>query len=45
MNCTLKNGFEGKLYVMYILPQFFKKNLEFCNILVPKGFRKETVVL
>ena len=21
-NCTLKNGLNGKLYVMYILPQF-----------------------
>lgn len=24
LNCTLKNGYDGKFYVMYILPQFEK---------------------
>ena len=28
LNCTLKNGYDSKLYVLSILPQFFKlKNL------------------
>lgn len=25
LSCTLKNGEKGKLYIMYLLPQFLKK--------------------